>query len=72
MKRYKVVKVGYEQFNLVNIKDEKDWHWVAEDQEFKEGDVVGEEDFKLIECMFVDDESYGKAPFAFNVKQLAD
>ena len=66
MKKYKVVKTGSDQFNLVNIKDEKDWHWVARDQGFKEGEVVEEKDFEIVECMFVDDEGYGKVPFAFS------
>ena len=66
MKKYKVVKTGSDQFNLVNIKDEKDWHWVARDQKFKEGEIVEEKDFEIAECMFVDDECYGKAPFVFN------
>ena len=68
MKKYKVVKVDYGQFVLINIKDNQDWYWVAKDQEFKEGEIIGEDEFELKECMFVDDEGYGKAPFAFNKK----
>ena len=68
MKKYKVIKVGYEQYNLVNVENNEDWHWIAEDQEFQEGDVVDENSFILEDCMFVDDQGYGKAPFAFNKK----
>ena len=39
---------------------------MARDQKFKEGEIVEEKDFEIIECMFVDDEGYGKAPFVFN------
>ena len=65
MKQYKITKIGNEQFNLVNIQDSEDWHWLAEDQVLNEGDIVDENSFILREHMFVDDEGYGKAPFAY-------
>lgn len=65
MKKYKVVlRNEPDVYDLVNIEDETDIIWCAPD-EFKEGDIVSEDQFIVKKAQYVDDCTYGVADFAF-------
>lgn len=71
MKTYKVVLAVFENgetypdvMDLVNVEDPDDRIMCATD-EFVVGEIVTENDFFMQDSQYVDEESFGVAPFAF-------
>jgi len=71
MKNYKVILTVFENgetnpevMDLVNVNDSTDRIMAAPD-EFNVGEIVNENDFYLDEAMYVDNQVYDKAWFAF-------
>lgn len=76
MKKYKVELVNFgtdaepmysDAVDLVNIEDDTDRIWGAED-EFTIGEILSEDEIYTEMHSYVDDESAGSAPFAFRKK----
>lgn len=61
--RARLIK-GTEIMDLINTNDESDSIPAAPD-EFKDGEIISEDDIEMKDNSYVDDETYGSMLFAF-------